>query len=100
MGYRSRWSGRLSLKNYGRPTDSLAFEVDGHLYAVSDLDEGNAAIHPELLTVEGHCPIDRPSAGPLAGNGKCHLFGLGHTANGEVAVELNRSRAGIGRAHV
>jgi len=49
-------SERLLLKNYRRPADALALKIDGYLDAVSDLDEGNATIHPERLTVKGHRP--------------------------------------------
>jgi hypothetical protein len=32
-------------------------KVDSHFHAVSDLDEGNAAVHSEFLAVERHCPL-------------------------------------------
>ena len=51
-------AGRLLLKHQRRPADSLPLEVDSHLNAVGDLDEGDALIHPVILTVEGHCPFD------------------------------------------
>jgi hypothetical protein len=28
-----------------------------HLHVVGDVDEGTAAIHPVVLTVERHCPF-------------------------------------------
>src|ERR1700681_3266758 len=42
----------LWLKNHRRPADSLRLEVDSHLHAVGDLDEGNAPVHPVVLPVE------------------------------------------------
>ena len=49
---------RLLLKDQRRPTDSFRLEVDRHLDTVGDPDEGNAAVHPVVLTVEGHCPLN------------------------------------------
>jgi hypothetical protein len=49
----------LLLKVHRRPANSLCLEVHGHLDTVCDLDEGNAAVHPVILTVESHCPFDR-----------------------------------------
>ena len=54
-----------------------------------------AVLHPVLLTIEGHRPSDRTGAGALASNCKCQFFGLGHTANREVAVELKRVGTGL-----
>ena len=48
----------LLLKGQGRPADSLPLEVDAHLDAVGDPDEGNAAVHPVFLTVESHRPFN------------------------------------------
>ena len=53
---RRDWS--LLLKDQGRPADSLSLEGDSHLDAVGDLNEGNAAVHPVILTVEGHRPLN------------------------------------------
>ena len=50
---------RLLLEDQRRPADSLPLEINSHLDAVGDLDEGNALIHPVVPTVEGHCPFDR-----------------------------------------
>jgi hypothetical protein len=52
-------AGYLLLKHQRRPANSLPLEVDSHLDAVGDPDEGNALIHPVVLTIEGHCPFDR-----------------------------------------
>ena len=43
----------LLLEDNGRPAHARGFEVDTYLDAVSDSDEGNAAVHPKLLPVEG-----------------------------------------------
>jgi hypothetical protein len=48
----------LLLKDYRRAADSLRLEGDGYLDAVGDLDEGNAAVHPVVFAVEGHCPFN------------------------------------------
>jgi hypothetical protein len=45
---------RLLLKDKRRTTGSLRLEVDSHIDAVADVDEGNALIHPVVLTVEDH----------------------------------------------
>jgi hypothetical protein len=51
-------AGWLLLKGHRRPADSLHFEVDSYLNAVGDRDEGNAFIHPVILTIDGHLPFD------------------------------------------
>ena len=61
-------AGWLLLKGHRRPADSLHLEIHGHLDAVGNLDEGNAAVHSVVLTVEGHRPFDRARARPRAGN--------------------------------
>jgi hypothetical protein len=38
--------------------DALAFQVDVHLDAIGDLNEGNAAVHSVILAVEGHSSCD------------------------------------------
>ena len=48
----------LWLKDQRRTADSLPLEVDSHLDAVGDCDEGNTFSHPVVLTVEGHCPFN------------------------------------------
>jgi hypothetical protein len=63
--------GWLLLKDHRRPADSLRLEGDGHLDAVGDSDEGNAAVHAVFLTVEGHCAVNLARAGSLAGHRKC-----------------------------
>jgi len=49
----------LLLQLQRRPAGSFPLEVDGHLNAVGSFDERNAAVHPVVLTVEGHCPFNR-----------------------------------------
>src|SRR5271157_1533272 len=48
----------LWFENQRRPADALPLEVDSHLNAVGDLDEGNAAVHPVILAIKGHCPFN------------------------------------------
>jgi hypothetical protein len=50
--------GWLLLKIHWRTADARPLQVDSHLDAVGDLDEGNAAVHALLLTIEGHCPLN------------------------------------------
>src|SRR5580765_740499 len=39
----------LLLENQRRPTDALRVEIDIHLDAVSNPDEGDAAVHPVVF---------------------------------------------------
>ncbi len=55
---RAHFCQALLLKNDWRPADSLRLQGDGHLYAVGDLDEGDAAVHPVVLTVEVQFPVN------------------------------------------
>jgi hypothetical protein len=48
----------LLLKGQRRPADSLPLEVEGYVDMVGDLDERNTAVHPVVLTVEDHCPLN------------------------------------------
>ncbi len=50
--------GWLFLKDQRRPANALTLEVDPYFDAVRNLDEGNATVHTELLTVERHCPCN------------------------------------------
>jgi hypothetical protein len=52
---RNEW---LLLEYQRRSAYSLALEVDSHLDAVGDPDEGNVCVHVVILTVEGHCPLN------------------------------------------
>ena len=58
----------LLLKDQRRAADSISFEIHRHFNAVGNLDEGNAAIHPVVFTVKGHCPGNLPVARPFARN--------------------------------
>ena len=51
--------GLLFSKRQRRSADSVSLKVDTHLYAVGDLDKGNAAVHPVFLPVESHRPGNR-----------------------------------------
>ena len=48
----------LLLKGQRRPADSLSLEVEGHVDMVGDLDKRNTAVHPVVLTVEDHFPVN------------------------------------------
>lgn len=63
MLYASKLSTRferhcLLLKHQGRPTDSLPLKVDSYLDTIGDLDEGNAFIHPVILSIKCHRPFN------------------------------------------
>ena len=70
----------VSLDVDWRPTDSLRVEFDGHLNAVGNLDEGNAAVHPVLLAVEGHRSRNRACSSAPSGNRQRQLLGFRHSA--------------------
>ena len=74
----------------------MGLKGDGYLDAVGDPDEGNAAGHPELLTVEGHCSFNAALAGAFARNNcKVQCLWLGHTANGEGALNIKCGGTGL-----
>jgi hypothetical protein len=55
----SRASASLLLLNDEWGTaDPLALEVDINLDAVRDSYKGDAAVHAEVLAIEGHCPFN------------------------------------------
>ena len=89
---RARW---LLLQVHPSPADPFRFEIDGYLDAVSNLDERNAAVHPELFAIEGHCSIDRINACPLAGKRQRQPLLLGYSPYREVAVKCNRVGTGL-----
>jgi hypothetical protein len=89
---RARW---LLLQVHPSPADPFRFEIHGYLDTVSNLDERNAAVHPELFAVEGHCSIDRINACPLAGKRQRQPLLLGYSAYREVAVKRNRVGTGL-----
>ena len=83
------------LKTNGRPADSLPLEVDSNLDAVGNLDEGDAAVHPVVLTVEGHCPFNLAYACPLAGKRKRQRLGFRHSANRKRSLNIKGVGAGL-----
>ena len=89
---RARW---LLLQFHPSPADPFRFEIHGYLDAVSNLDERNAAVHPELFAIEGHCSIDRINACPLAGKRQRQPLLLGYSPYREVAVKCNRVGTGL-----
>ena len=68
--------GRLFLINQARSGNLLGLEVDTNLNTVGDFYEGDAAIHPVILTIERHHPFNVARACPLAGHGKVQRFGF------------------------
>jgi hypothetical protein len=57
--------GLLLFENQRGTADALPMKVDIHFNAVGDPDEWNAAIHPELLAIEGHDALNLAYACPL-----------------------------------
>ena len=66
----------LFLKYYWRSADTFSCEVDGDLDTVSDLDERNAAIHPNSLRSNAIVPLIEPSPVPLPVMVKLSFSGL------------------------
>ena len=86
---------RSLFKNWGRPADSFSLEVDTHLDAVGNFDEGNAAVHPVLLTVEGHCPFNAARTFPYVGSRKSQCLGLGDPTDSERSWEFKCGRTSL-----
>ena len=57
----------------GWPGNSHAFEVKVNVNMVGDFDEGDAFIHPVILTVKNHTSLDLACAAPLTGDDE-HQF--------------------------
>jgi hypothetical protein len=55
----------LLLKNQWGPANSLTYKMDIHLDAISDLNEGDAAVHAVILAVKSHRPCNFPLTCPL-----------------------------------
>ena len=61
-----QYCGWLLLEDQCRAADLVAFELDVDFNSIGDFDEGDTAVHPILLTVEGHGATDRAVASPFA----------------------------------
>ena len=46
----------LLRKDQCRPAHSLRLQIDSYLDTIGNPNEGNAAVHPVVLAVEGHRP--------------------------------------------
>src|SRR5271170_1964840 len=78
----------LLFESHWRPADALCLEVDTHLDAVSDRDEGNAAIYPVVLAVKGHGALDLAGPGPIPRNYQRQLLRFCDSAYREVAIHF------------
>ena len=58
----------LLLIEERRPADALPLEVEIYLNMVGDGHERNALVHPIVLTVKDHFPLNLARACPLARN--------------------------------
>jgi hypothetical protein len=85
----------LLLEHHRRPGDARANQVDRHLDAIGDLDEGDAAVHAVVPAIECHRPLGCALAGALAGDRQRKMLRLGHSADGEVTVQFESVRAGL-----
>ena len=83
------------VKDHRRPADSFPFEVDGDLDTVGNFDKRNSFVHPVVFTIEGHCPLNRARACPLAANHKSKLLLLGYSSYCEVTIEYDRIRTSL-----
>jgi hypothetical protein len=88
-------SWQLFLYVHRRPADALAIEVDFHLDAVSDLDEGDSAVHPVVFAVEGQYSLDVAFACPDTGDGQRQGLRSGDAADGEGAGYVEGIRTGL-----
>ena len=73
----------------------MRLKGDRYLDAVGDLDEGNAAVHPVVLAVKGHCPFNAAFACAFAGKYKVQRLGFGHTANSEGPLNIKGGGTGL-----
>jgi hypothetical protein len=85
----------LFLVDKRRPADLMGFKGDRYLDAVADLDEWNAFVHPVVLTVEGHCPLNVALACALAGKCKVQRLGLRDTSNGKGPLHIKGVGTGL-----
>ena len=76
------------MKNEGRTAGAFAFEVNGDLDPVGDLDEGDAAVHAIVFAIEGHGAFDLARAGAFTGHSEGQGLRFGDTANGEGSWQI------------
>ncbi len=85
----------LFLVDKWGPADLMGLKGDRYLDAVADLDEWDAFVHPVVLTVEGHCPLNAALARALAGKREVQRFGLGDTSNGKGPLHIKGVGTGL-----
>jgi len=86
---------QLVLQSDWRSADPLRLEIDTHLDPIGDLNERNAAVHPVLLAVKCHRPLNRAGPSPRAGNGERQLLGFGHSADRKVPIHFESVGTGL-----
>src|SRR5208283_2822912 len=69
----------LWLKDHRKPADSFRLQGESYLDAVGDPDKRNAAVHPVVPTVEGHCPFNIAGGCPFSLNRQDELVGFSHS---------------------
>ena len=84
----------LFVENQRGAADAFRLEVDCHLNAVSDSDEEKAAVHPVVLAVKGHCPLDLMRCS-LVGNSHGQGFGFRNASSRKRARHIIRIWTGL-----
>src|SRR6516165_3263483 len=84
----ARFQHGLLLKEQRRSADPLHLEVNCDLHAISNSDERNAAVHPELLAIERHCSFDLSRALALRVVRKSQSLGFRSAANGKCSWNI------------
>src|SRR5262245_25103510 len=97
---RRRWDEKgvlvsLWTEDEGGAADPLPVQNHGHLDAIGDPDERNAAVHPELFPVERHRALDLTRARAFPGDREQQRLGFGDAPDGEVALNLQGLRPGL-----
>src|ERR1700679_2545795 len=85
----------LFLVDKRRSADLMGLKGDRYLDAVADLDERDAFVHPEVFTVEGHCPLNAALACALAGKCKVQRLWLGDASNSKGSLHIKGGRTGL-----
>src|SRR5271170_6596335 len=85
----------LLLEDHWRSADPRGMEINSNLHTIGNLDEGDAAVHPVFLPIEGHGSCNRACACPPAGNRQEQLLCFLHSTDRKVAVHLKGFGTGL-----
>jgi hypothetical protein len=67
----------------------------GDLNAVSNLDKGDAAVHPKFLTVKRHGALNLAIHCPLASKRKVQRLGLKYSTDSKSPLDIEGSGTGL-----